>query len=63
MRSLPLTAEIRVMTIGVDERDQDRWNRQDLGSKPGESVEAAICRCFEKSCLMVRTQPNGARQC
>jgi hypothetical protein len=54
---------LETLAFGVDERDQNRGNGEQLGREARETVQAVVCWCLEKSCLMESSEPDGARQC
>jgi hypothetical protein len=52
-----------VLAVDVDERDQNRGNAEKLSGKTREGIEPVFCRCIEESCVVERSEPDGARQC
>src|SRR4029077_17757753 len=48
------------LAFGVDERDQNRGNGEQLRRKARKSVQAVVRWCLEKSCIMEGSKPDGA---
>src|SRR5712691_2005336 len=51
------------LAFGVDERDQNRGDGEQLRREARENVQAVVCGCLEKSCIMESSEPDGACQC